>query len=252
VRGAYAVSNKFYWKYILCCILLFSLLPVFMRPFISLSLLFCSILSGQSLLGQTSQHGQPFPRGVYMSFEAVDKRKPDFDCTLDVITRTRMEHNSRPGHLFRIERTDNCLTYKQAQKMVAYSSGERIYFRGSFIDQEYGFFESSYTGKYLPFFYTQGAPSDQDAILFAIALGGGLIPALIALAVVESIKEPGNAAENLPIYFFDLENKQTYPLNNMTFNALLRLYPELKAEYEAMDKTDIKVETYLDFLQRMH
>lgn len=210
------------------------------------------LVSGRfAVKAQTSHPAQAFPPGVYMSFEAVEKRRPDFDCTLDVITRSQPEINLTPGHFHVIRRIDNCLTKAQVKKMVAYSSAGKIYFRGAFIDQEFGFFGSSYSGKYLPFYYPNGMSTEQEAMLAAVGLFGGLIPMLLAYPVVSAIKEPGNNTSDVPIYFFDLEHKQTYPLNNTTFMSILRLYPDLLAEYEAMDKTDIKIETYFDFMQRM-
>ncbi len=211
-----------------------------------------SLISGQKLCAQTTVGPRPFPPGVYMSFEAIENRRPDFDCTLDVSTRSTQEIYLMPGHFHLIHKIDNCLTNKQFKKMVAYSSAGKIYFRGAFIDQEYGFFGSSATGKYLPFFYPNGMSTEQEAMLSAVALVGGLIPLLLAYPIVSALGENGNANTNVPIYFFDLENKQTYPLNNTTFMSLMRLYPDLLAEYEALDKKDIKIETYLDFLERMN
>lgn len=204
------------------------------------------------LLQPLAVAAQGFPAGVYMSFEAVEKRQPDIKCELEVLTRSRSEINFTPGHFHVLRMVDKCLSNKQFKKLVAYSTGERIYFRGAFIDQEYGFFGSSATGKYLPFFYPHGVSSEHDALLFAVALGGGIIPAIIAYSVVLALEEPGNASADVPVYFFDLENKQTYPLNNTTFLSLLRLYPDLLTEYESMDKTEMKIETYFNFMQRMN
>lgn len=205
-----------------------------------------------SVKAQVNQHGKAFPPGVYMTFEAVENRRPDFDCTLDVITRDQAEINLNPGHFHLVRRIDQCLTKAQVKKMVAYSSAGKIYFRGAFIDQEFGFFGSSYSGKYLPFLYPNGMSAEQEAMLAAVGLVGGLLPLLLAYPVVSAINETGNNTSDVPVYFFDLENKQTYPLNNTTFMSILRLYPNLLAEYEAMDKTDIKIETYFDFMQRMN
>lgn len=212
---------------------------------------YLSVFEGKA---QTTEQGQSFPAGIYMTFEAVDQRKPDFVCVLDFVIRSEYEQNSRPGHLYRVERIDNCITNRQLSKMIAYSSGEQIYFQGKFIDQELGFFSSKHTGKYLPFYYPKGMTAQQNAMIFGLglALGGGIIPFVIAKSVVLSLNEPGNAATDLPVYFFDLENRQTYPLNNKTFMSLLGLYPDLLQEYEHMDKDEITLEHYFDFLQRMN
>jgi len=211
------------------------------------SCLFFVLGSSFQLRAQTVRYGQPFPAGVYMTYEAVNQRQPEFKCELDVSTRSEVQLNNFGGHFHDLHQVDKCLTYRQFKKLVAYSDGESMYFRGSFIDQESGFFKSKNTGKYLPFYhYLQ--PQTQGIIVIT----GGVLSSILITAALNALLEVDNNESQLPVYFLDMETWQTYPLNNTTFLSLLRQYPDLLAEYEDADKSTFTLDDYFAFMQRMN
>jgi|GEM_PF-4886012 len=209
----------------------------------------CILILGTAfqLRAQSAKHGQPFPAGVYLTYDAVNQRKPDLKCELDVSTRSTVQLNNFGGHFHDLHQVDKCLSYRQFKKLVAYSDGETIYFRGAFIDQESGFFGSKNTGKYLPFYhYLQ--PQTQGIIVIT----GGVLSSILITAALNALIEVGNNESQLPVHFLDMETLQTYPLNNTTLLSLLRQYPDLLAEYEDADKSTFTLDDYFAYLQRMN